>query len=133
MMTDFALLERVANNRKEMLESEDPICCVEYGIDKEGHRVLVTVGRDEKIQSHEFVESPLSWHIFSWEEYRRCLKDGCNIGVIVPNRDPVFPSMVRGKIGEIMNELPEDTRVSVTGYVFTYDSEGEIRSFNRIK
>jgi hypothetical protein len=133
MMTDFTLLERVTANRKDMIEKEDPVCCVEYGVDTDGHRGVITVGRNDEITSHEFVESPLSWHMFSWEEYRRCLEGGCSLGVVVPNKDPMFPTRVRDKVGEIMNELPEDAREKVTGYVFTYDSEGEIRLFNKIR
>jgi hypothetical protein len=133
MMTDFALIERVAANRKDMLQKEDPVCCVEYGVDTDGHRAVVTVGENDEIKSYEFVESSLSWHMFSWEEYRKCLEGGCSVGVVVPNRDPLFPARVRDKVGEIMSELPEEKRENVTGYVFTYNSDGEIKLLNKIR
>lgn len=132
-MTDFALLEAVAVNRKDMLLKEDPFCCVEYGVDTDGHRAVVTISEKEETKAFEFVESPLSWHMFTWEEYRRCLESGCSVGVLVPEKDLLFPVVVRDKISEIMKDLPGSIRESVSGYVYTYDSNGEVKLLNRIR
>lgn len=132
-MTDFALLEAVAANRKDMLLKEDPLCCVECGVDTDGHRAVVTISEKEEVKAFEFVESPLSWHMFTWEEYRKCLESGCSVGVLVPEKDPLFPAVVRDKMGEIVNDLPGSVRGSVSGYVYTYDSKGEIKLLNRIR